>query len=92
VIKQQVTDTEDIVTSSRKLTDMNVDHIIEHTNRSIVNFMSFIIEVGCGEKCLFFIFIGYLLYYISNDIPYLRFFFKNPLSPPCSSAPQPNHF
>jgi hypothetical protein len=92
VIAQQVTDPENIVTSSRKLTDMNVDHIIEHTNRSIMNFMSFNIEVGCCEKCLFFIFIIYFLYYISNVIPYLSFFLKNPLSPPPSSAPQPTHF
>lgn len=39
---------------SRKLRDMNVDHGIEHTNRSIINFLSFIIEVVCCDNCLFF--------------------------------------
>ena len=49
---QHGTDIEDI--GSRKLRDMNVDHGIEHSNRSIINFLSFIIEVVCCDNCLFF--------------------------------------
>ena len=45
-------DIEDI--GSRNLRGMNVDHGVEFTNRSIINFLSFIIEVVCCDNCLFF--------------------------------------
>ena len=42
---------------------MNVDHEKEHSNRSIINFLNFIIEVVCCENCLFFIFIRFFQLY-----------------------------
>ena len=66
--------------SVKKLRYMNVDHEKEHSSRSIINFLNFIIEVVCCENCLFFYFSLDFFSYISNVISFPSFPSRNLLS------------
>jgi hypothetical protein len=90
VTTQHGIDIEDI--GSRNLRGMNVDHGVEFTNRSIINFLSFIIEVVCCKIIYFLVFIRFFLVIFQMLSPFLVSPPKIPYPLPHPSASQPTYF